>query len=72
MTSLMQKLVSDGRSKDRVVPMNQAELLHSGYKKLGMESELHIIEGAKHGGREFSDSKRFKLVKEFFDRHIKR
>lgn len=58
--------------KDRVVPVEQAELIDAGYRKLGLESELHIIECAGHGGREFSDSKRFKLVKEFFDRHIKR
>lgn len=58
--------------KDRVVPVGQARLLHAGYKKLGLESELHVVEGAGHGGRKFSDSKRFKLLKEFFDRHLKR
>lgn len=58
--------------KDQVVPLGQSEYLHKRYQELGLESSLHIIEGAGHGGLEFSDPSRYELVKEFFARHIKK
>ena len=42
-------------SDDRTVPPNQSELLHAALKKAGVSSTLHIIDGAGHGGRGFSD-----------------
>ncbi len=36
-----------------------------------LKASLHVIEGAGHGGPEFSDPARYKLVKKFLDRHIK-
>ena len=57
--------------KDQLVPLGQSEHLHKRYQEAGLESSLHVIEGAKHGGPQFSDPTRYTLVKEFFDRHIK-
>ena len=57
--------------KDPVVPVSQSEHLHERYQKLGLESSLHVIEGAGHGGAEFSDPTRYELVREFFARHIR-
>jgi acetyl esterase/lipase len=56
---------------DRVVPLSQSEHIHKRYQEMGLESSLHVIEGAGHGGPQFSDATRFDLVKEFFARHIK-
>ena len=56
---------------DKVVPLDQSQYLHERYQQAGLQSSLHIIEGAGHGGREFSDSTRQQLIKEFYDRYIK-
>ena len=58
--------------KDPLVPFSQSEYIHKRYQEMGLEASLHVIEGAGHGGMQFSDSTRYELVKEFFARHIKR
>lgn len=58
--------------EDPVVPLGQSEYLHEQYQGMGLESSLHIIPGAGHGGLQFSDPARYELVKKFFARHIKR
>jgi len=57
--------------KDQVVPLGQSDQMHKRYQEMGLESSLHVIEGAGHGGPQFSDPARYGLVKEFLDRHIK-
>ena len=57
--------------KDQVVPISQSEHMHKRYKEAGLESSLHVIEDAGHGGPQFSDPTRYALVKAFLDRHIK-
>jgi acetyl esterase/lipase len=57
--------------KDVTVPMSQSEILHERYQKAGLDSSLHIIKGAAHGGPQFSDLERYKLVKDFLDKQIK-
>jgi acetyl esterase/lipase len=57
--------------KDQLVPLAQSEHIHKKYREMGLESSFHVIEGAGHGGPQFSDAQRYKLVKQFFDRHIK-
>ena len=57
--------------KDQVVPLSQSEHVHKLYEEAGLESSLHVIEGAGHGGPQFSDSPRYELVKKFLDRHVK-
>jgi acetyl esterase/lipase len=56
--------------KDELVPLSQSEHIHKQYGEMGLESSLHVIEGAGHGGPQFSDPTRYELVKEFFARHI--
>ena len=60
---------------DKLVPVSQSELLDAALKKAGVESELIVLKGADHGGREFqaqvgNAENRKKLVA-FFDRHLK-
>ncbi len=55
---------------DPTVPASQSELLHERYQAAGLESTLHIIPGAGHGGSEFSDATRYALAKDFFERHL--
>jgi len=57
--------------QDRTVPMSQSELLHKRYQEAGLDSTLHIIQDAGHGGPQFSDAERYELVKAFLDKHIK-
>ena len=57
--------------KDQLVPLSQSEHVHNLYQEMGLESSLHVIEGAGHGGPQFSDPTRYQLTKEFFARHIK-
>jgi len=57
--------------KDQVVPLGQSEYINKRYQDMGLESSLHVIEGAGHGGLQFSDPARYELVKEFFARHIR-
>ena len=57
--------------KDELVPLSQSEHMHKLYQEMGLESSLHVIEGAGHGGPQFSDPARYELVKQFFARHIK-
>ncbi|MCF6174389.1 MAG: alpha/beta hydrolase [Victivallaceae bacterium] len=57
--------------QDRVVPKDQSEYLHKRYQAAGLDSELYIIKGASHGGRQFSDKTRHALIKTFLDKHIK-
>ena len=58
-------------NQDKVVPVSQSQHLHERYQQAGLESTLHLIEGAGHGGRVYSDSARQEMIKEFFDKHIK-
>jgi acetyl esterase/lipase len=57
--------------KDPIVPLLQSQSVHKRYQKAGLESALHVIKGAGHGGGQFSDNARSALVKAFLDRHIK-
>ncbi len=57
--------------KDPLVPLGQSELLHAALKKAGVESELVVIPGAAHGGKEFASEANRKKIEAFFDRHLK-
>jgi acetyl esterase/lipase len=57
--------------QDEVVPPSQNEVVHERYQAAGLESSLHMIKGAGHGGPQFSDAERYGLVRAFVDRHIK-
>lgn len=55
---------------DQIVPVNQGQILHDRYQELGLDSTLHIIPGAGHGGKVFSDQKLYQLIKDFLKKHI--
>lgn len=55
---------------DKTVPVSQSTLLHERYQKVGLDSELHILKGAGHGGMAFSDENRFLIIKRFLDHHL--
>ncbi|MDF7824225.1 alpha/beta hydrolase fold domain-containing protein [Pontiellaceae bacterium B12227] len=57
--------------QDKTVPMQQSQLVHERYQKMGMESHLHILEGAGHGGMVFSDETRYRQIKTFLDQHLR-
>ncbi len=57
--------------RDTTVPISQSERLHQRYQDARLESALHTIEGAGHGGTQFSDDERYQLIKAFLDKHIK-
>ncbi|QEF97504.1 Carboxylesterase NlhH [Stieleria maiorica] len=42
-------------SDDRTVPPNQSELMHQALQAAKVESTLHVIDGAGHGGSKFSE-----------------
>jgi acetyl esterase/lipase len=59
-------------TNDRLVPLAQSKLLHAALKTANVESELVVLDGAGHGGKEFgTDANRAKIVA-FFDRHLKK
>jgi acetyl esterase/lipase len=57
--------------QDPVVPAGQSELLHAALKKAGVESELVVIPGAGHGGKEFNTEANRAKILAFFDKHLK-
>jgi len=57
--------------KDATVSPNQSQLLHDALQKAGVNSSLHFVAGARHGGPEFNDPKIVALVAAFFDQHLR-
>ncbi len=57
--------------RDPVVPLSQSRLVLERCREIGVEATLYVVEGAGHGGKQFSDNARFALVKAFLDRHLK-
>ncbi len=56
--------------QDPVVPVEQSHLLHERYQNAGLTSELHILEGAGHGGAVFSDQERYQIIQTFLERNL--
>ncbi len=56
---------------DRTVPLNQSEAMHEALKSVDVESTLHVIEGAGHGGPAFSKPEIRNLQREFLLKHMK-
>lgn len=53
---------------DKLVPIQQAELIINKLKELGVPTELVRKEGAQHGGRQFTDSAQ--IIADWFDKHL--
>ena len=57
-------------TKDPLVPADQSKRLAEKLKAAGVEVTLDIIEGAGHGGPEFTSPARLKEIAEFIVRHL--
>jgi acetyl esterase/lipase len=57
--------------EDKLVPMNQSELLDRALRKAGVESTLVRIPGNGHGGPGFTTPENRKKIEEFFEKHLK-
>ena len=58
-------------SEDPGVPLEQSRKLHEALLAAGVPSELHIVEGAGHGGKEFQTEEYRQRVRAFFDKHLR-
>ena len=57
--------------EDKVVPMNQSELLDEALRKAGVESTLVRIPKNGHGGSDFVNPENRKKIEDFFAKHLK-
>lgn len=59
--------------QDKLVPLQQSELLVEALKKAGVEVKLVVVKGGGHGTRpHFDTPENRKLMVEFFDKHLKK
>jgi acetyl esterase/lipase len=56
---------------DCLVPWQQSVLLHDALKRAGLQSSLHLLEGAAHGGEEFDQLVWKQTVSDFLDKYLK-
>ena len=59
-------------TNDPLVPLDQSQRLADRMKAAGAEVTLDVIEGAGHGGPEFSTKEKIKLMTDFLGRHFAR
>ena len=57
--------------QDPQVPINQSHELHGKYKEMELDVEFEVVHGGAHGGKQFFDDKRQKLVCEFLERTLR-
>tara|TARA_R110002072_G_scaffold145460_1_gene291899 strand:+ start:27925 stop:30336 length:2412 start_codon:yes stop_codon:yes gene_type:complete len=57
--------------KDPGVPLEQSQKLHARLVNAGVSSRLHVVEGAGHGGKQFSTDESRSIVAHFFKRTLK-
>ena len=57
--------------EDKLVPMNQSELLDAALRKAGVESTLVRVPKNGHGGPGFTTPENWMRIKDFFDKHLK-
>lgn len=58
--------------QDPQVPINQSHELHAAYKQHKLPAHFEVVHGGAHGGPKFFDDQRNQMVREFFDRHLRR
>ena len=54
--------------KDALVPISQSEVFYDMLKKAGVDAAFHIVKGQGHG---FRDPETDKMVRDFFDKHLR-
>jgi acetyl esterase/lipase len=57
---------------DKLVPLEQSEVLADALKKAGVEVTFIVHKGAGHGGPAFNAPESRKQIEEFFDKHLKK
>jgi dipeptidyl aminopeptidase/acylaminoacyl peptidase len=57
-------------TKDPLVPLDQSQRLADKLKAVGADVTLDIIEGAGHGGAQFSTPEKLKLIVDFLAKHL--
>ena len=57
--------------EDKLVPMNQSEMLDEALRKAGVESTLVRVAKNGHGGPGFTTAENWKQIEEFFAKHLK-
>jgi acetyl esterase/lipase len=58
--------------QDPQVPINQSHELHGEYKEHKRPVHFEVVYGGAHGGDSFFDSRRNRLVRDFFTKHVRR
>ena len=58
--------------KDDVVPLSQSVDLAEALKHAGVEVTLQVYKGAGHGGRAFTSPESWRMIEDFFARHLRR
>lgn len=58
-------------TKDARVRPNQTQRIHDAYQALGLESSVHLVEGAGHGGKGFDTAEVQAVVTAFLEKHLK-
>lgn len=56
--------------QDPQVPINQSHELHAKYKQHKLPVTFEVVHGGAHGGPQFFDDKRMKLVEAFLRQHL--
>jgi acetyl esterase/lipase len=56
--------------KDEVVPLGQSVSFAEALRRAGVEVTLQIYKGGGHGGRAFTSPESWKLIEEFFAKHL--
>jgi acetyl esterase/lipase len=59
-------------TKDPLVPLDQSQRLYNKLKAAGAEVQLDVIEGAGHGGPQFTTPDKLKLIADFLAKHLER
>lgn len=57
-------------TKDPQVPLDQSERLSAKLKENGVPVDLVVLEGAGHGGKEFTTAESPQRIKGFFDKNL--
>ncbi|HYR59251.1 MAG TPA: alpha/beta hydrolase [Chthoniobacteraceae bacterium] len=57
-------------TKDPLVPLEQSQRLYDKLKAAGADATLDVIEGAGHGGPQFTAPEKLTLILDFFTRHL--
>ena len=58
-------------TEDPLVPCNQSELLEKALRAAGVQVDLVLLQGAGHGGPAFQAPETLRVVRAFFDRHLR-